>query len=68
MTSKVKSVKWDKEDAESEVDSLHSKLHQAKGDAKDQIAMLLSQLAKSCGSVSGAQSLVGGRKKVRGIM
>lgn len=70
MTSKMKSVKRDKEDAENEVDNLRSKLRQAKSaldDAEDQIAMLQSQLAKSRSSASGARSLAGGRKKVRAI-
>ena len=63
----MKSVKRDKEDAESEVDSLRSKLRQAKAaldDSEDQVAMLQSQLAKSRGSGSGARAITG-RKKVK---
>ena len=52
---------------ESEVDSLRSKLRQAKAaldDSEDQVAMLQSQLAKSRGSGSGARAITG-RKKVK---
>ena len=66
LTSKMKSVKRDKEEAEGEVDNLRSKLRQAKAaldDSEDQVAMLQAQLSKARSSVGSARSVTSSARK-----